>query len=125
MSNQELPTRGQLERELSQKIYAFYREKLQQNPSKIISQILEKKIVVVIEESISNTEKILIEQGKIKLAKEVRDNLDFSLKSELQELIKEVTGVKVIDILTDATLKTARTGIIIILDSMPQIRNNK
>jgi uncharacterized protein YbcI len=118
-----LPTRGQLERQISQKVQALYREQLGHQPSKVTCQIFDNKLALVIEQSITNAEQILLKQGKENLAEEVHSNLDDAIKSELKDLIREITKIEVIDVLSDATLETERTGTIVILESMPEVRN--
>lgn len=118
-----LLTRGQLERKISQDIQALYRNHLGHQPSKISCQFFDTKLAIIIENSITNTEQILVEEGKNDLAEKVRANLDNALKPELKKLIEEITKVEVIDILSDATLKTGRTGIIVVLSETPKVRN--
>jgi uncharacterized protein YbcI len=120
-----LLTRGQLERELSQKIQAFYRQHLGHQPSKVTCQLFNEKLAVIVEDSITNAEQILIQDGKEELAEKVRSNLDDAIKPQLQELIKEIVGVEVIDVLSDATLDTGRTGIIAVLSDNPKLRNRE
>ena len=119
----DLPTCGQLERKLSQAIQAFYRQHLGHQPSKVTCQLFDSKLAVIIENSITNAEQILVDEGKSDLAKKVRSNIDDAIQPELKKLIKEIAEVEVIDILSDATLATGRTGIIAVLTQTPQVRN--
>ena len=119
-----LLTRGQLERKLSQEIQAFYRRHLGHQPSKVTCQIFEDKLAVILEDSITNAEQILVEEGKTDLAEEVRSNLDDALHPELKKLIEKIAEVEVVDILSDATFDTGRTGIITVLNDTPQLRNS-
>ncbi|MDJ0596367.1 MAG: DUF2294 domain-containing protein [Pleurocapsa sp. MO_226.B13] len=118
-----LLTRGQLERQLSQEIQAFYRLHLEHRPSKVICQLFSTKLAIIIENSITNAEQILVEEGKNDLAQEVRSNLDEAIQPDLRQLIEKILRVKIIDILSDATFDTGRTGIIAILNKTPQVRN--
>ncbi|VEP13893.1 conserved hypothetical protein [Hyella patelloides LEGE 07179] len=118
-----LLTRGQLERKLSQKIQAFYNRNLGHQPSKVTSQFFDAKLAVIIEDSITNAEQILVDEGQNDLAEKVRSNLDDAIQPELKQLIEEITQVKVVDILSDATLDTGRTGIIVVLSKTPKVRN--
>ena len=118
-----LYTRGQLERKLSQEIQSLYRRHLGHQPSKVTCQIFDAKLAVIIEGSITNAEQILIEFGKQKLAEEVRSNLDNSIQSELRQLIENIAEVEIVDLLSDATLNTGRTGIIAIFNTTPKVRN--
>jgi len=119
----DMHTRGQLERELSQKIQAFYRSQLGHQPSKVTCQIFDTKLAVIIEDSITSAEQVLVDEGKSDLAKKVRSNLGDAIKPDLTKLIEEITKVEVVDMLTDATLETGRTGLIIILNQTPKVRN--
>ena len=119
----DLLTRGQLERQLSQQIQAFYRHQLGHQPSKVTCQLFDTKLAIVIEDSITNAEQILVEEGKSDLAAKVRSNLDDAIQPELKQLIENITEVKVVDLLSDATLDTGRTGIIAVLSDIPKVRN--
>lgn len=117
-----LPTRGQLERTLSQRIQALYRSQLGHRLSSIDCELLETKIAIVLEQSVTQPEQLLVEQGKDELVKTLHSELEQAIRPQLQALIEEVVGVSVLDLLSDATLETARTGIIAILAEAPQLR---
>lgn len=118
----ELQTRGQLERTLSQRLQAYYRQQLGHQPSKISCQLFDSKLAIILEDSITPAEKLLLKEGQEALAEKVRFSLNDATKPELKSLIEEVLAVDVIDLLTDATLDTGRTGIIAILENPPQVR---
>lgn len=118
-----IPTSGQLERNLSQKILAFYREQLGHLPSKVSCQIFEQKLTIIIEDSLTPAEQLLAENGQKDLAQQVRSSLDEVTQPPLEDLIEEVLKVKVTDLLSDATIETGRTGIIAILGDLPLVRN--
>lgn len=118
-----LLTCGQLERKLSQEIQAFYRQHLGHQPSKVTCQFFGTKLAIILENSITSAEKILMDEGKSELAQKVRSNLDDAIQPELKQLIETNTEVEVVDILSDATLDTGRTGIIVILSQTPTVRN--
>ncbi|GAB4226133.1 MAG: hypothetical protein Kow0049_04830 [Stanieria sp.] len=120
---ENLPTRGQLERQISQKIQAFYRNRLGHQPSKVTCQLFDQKLAIIIEESITQAEQILVQEGKKDLAEEVHSQLDDAIQPELKQVVEEIINVKIIDLLSDATLQTGRTGIIAVLDQTPQVRN--
>ncbi|AFZ36472.1 Protein of unknown function DUF2294 [Stanieria cyanosphaera PCC 7437] len=118
-----LPTRGQLERQISQKLQAFYRNRLGHQPSKITCQLFDQKLAIIIEESITQAEQILVKEGKKELAEQVHSQLDDAIQPELKQVVEEIIKVKIIDLLSDATLQTGRTGMIAVLDQTPQVRN--
>jgi uncharacterized protein YbcI len=118
-----LPTRGQLERSLSQQIQALYRNRLGHRLSAVDCELLENKIAIVLEQSVTQPEQLLAEQGKDDLVKALHVELDEAIQPQLKELIESVVGVAVIDLLSDVTLKTERTGMIVMLAEAPQIRD--
>ncbi len=117
------PTRGQLERTLSQRIQALYRTQLEHQPSKVTCQIFDEKIAIILEDSITQPEQLLLNSGQEKLAEQVRSELDEALQPQLKSLIEEVVGVAVIDLLSNAKLETGRTATVVILAQAPNFRN--
>ncbi|NEO27297.1 MAG: DUF2294 family protein [Kamptonema sp. SIO4C4] len=117
------PTCGQLERSLSQAIQAFYRDHLGQQPSQVTCQLFANQVAVVIENSITPTEQVLAQDGKEQFAKQVRMELNDVTQPQLQQIIADVLGVQVLDLLSDATLETSRTGVIAVLETTPDVRN--
>ncbi len=117
------PTRGQLERLLSQKLQALYREQLGHQPGKITCQLFDEKLAIIVENSITPPEQVLANNGQTELAEQVRSDLEKAIQPQLKALIEEILGVTVLDLLSDATLETGRTGIIAILDVTPEVRN--
>lgn len=116
------PTRGQVERTLAQRIQALYREQLGHQPTKVICQLSDQNVVIVMEGSITAPELLLAHTGRLELAEQVRSDLDDAIQPQLKALIEETLNVTVIEILSDATLETGRTGIIAVLTDTPSIR---
>lgn len=118
-----LPTRGQLERTLSQRIQALYRNLLGHRLDAIVCQLFDHRIVFTLENSITQPEQLLVSNGKEELAEELHTNLSEAIQPQIRELVEEVVGVSVTDLLSDATLETGRTGMIVILSELPQLRD--
>lgn len=118
-----VPTRGKLERSLAQGIQGLYRSLLGHQTSQALCNLLDNKLIIVIENAITQPEKMLAQNGQEDLASQVRSQLESVLEVALKDLIREVLGVGVIDLLSDATLETGRTGTIAILESAPQVRD--
>ena len=116
------PTRGQIERTLSQRIQAFYREQLGHQPSKVTCQLSDSNLLIVIENSITPPELLLAQSGRQELAEQVRSDIDEAIQPQLKEIIKEILNVDVLELLIDATLETGRTGIIGVLSDTPTFR---
>lgn len=118
-----LPTLKQLERTLKQRLQALYRQQLEHRPSKLSCQIFNSKVAIVLENSITQPEQVLVERGQEQLAQQVRSHLEDVLQPQLKALIEEVVGVSVIDLLSDSKLETGRTATIAVLAAKPQVRD--
>jgi uncharacterized protein YbcI len=116
------PTRGQIERTLSQRIQGFYREQLGHQPSKVTCQLNDRNLLIIIEDSITPPEQLLAKQGHQELAEQVRSDLDEAIRPQLKEIIEEILNVEVAEVLSDATLESGRTGVIAILNDLPSFR---
>ncbi|MBD2431156.1 MULTISPECIES: DUF2294 domain-containing protein [Fischerella] len=118
------PTRGQVERTLAQRIQALYREQLGHQPSKVTCRLSDTNLVIVIENSITPPEQLLAQTGRHELAEQVRSDLDEAIQPQLKELVEDILHVSVVEILSDATLETGRSGIIAILSETPDLRDS-
>ncbi|MBW4663434.1 MAG: DUF2294 domain-containing protein [Chroococcus sp. CMT-3BRIN-NPC107] len=121
--NPSSSTRGQIERTLSQRIQSLYRSQLEHTPSRVVCQIFDGKIAIILEDSITQPEQVLVDNGQQELAEKVRAELDEALQPQLKALIEEVVGISVIDLLSNAKLETGRSATIAILAESPQFRN--
>jgi len=116
-------TVGQLERSISQKVQALYKQHLGHQPSKVTCQLFDSKMAIILENSITQPEQLLMEEGSMELAEKVRADLNQAIKPQIKSLIESVLNVDVLDILSDAAIDTARTGIIVVLSNTPVVRN--
>ncbi|HAX85705.1 MAG TPA: hypothetical protein DCY91_05395 [Cyanobacteria bacterium UBA11370] len=123
MSEKVIPTRGQLERTLSQRIQSLYREQLGHQPSKVTVAITDERITILIEDAITQPEQLLVNLGREELTEQVRSDLDQAIQVSLRSLIEEVVGLEVVDLLSDTTLETGRAGSIAVLSDIPKFRN--
>ncbi len=124
MENILKPRSGQLEQSLSQRVESLYRDQLGHQPSQIICKLLEQRIAIFVENSITKPEQLLIDSGYQNLAERVRSNINQAMKSPLKTLIEEVVRVPVIDLLIDSALATGRTSTIAVLAAMPEVQDS-
>lgn len=117
-------TRGELERNISQDVIRFYVQQLGHTPDKVSCQICDNKLIIILDDSITLAEKVLIQEGESELAEEVRSKLDEAIQEPLKQLIENLIGINVVDLFSDATLETTRTGIIAVLSESPSFRQN-
>lgn len=117
------PSIGQLEREISQGISSLYNTQLGLRPSKVICHCFDKEIVITLEDSVTLVEQALVDGNYKKLADEVRVTLNKIIKPQIKDLIEEIIDRNVIDVISNSSLATNRTGIIAILEQSPAVRN--
>lgn len=118
----EKQTKGQLERALSQKIQKLYREHLAHSTGKVSCQLFNEKITIIVENSLTQPEQLLLrKQGDPELVEKVRSDLDAVIRPDIMAAIEETLNRKVEDLISDTTLKTGRTGIIVILEAAPKV----
>lgn len=117
-----LPTRGEMERSLSQSLQAFYRQQLSCRVGKISCHILDNKVAISIESPITSIEKLLDSSEDRQF---LRDRIDSIVKSEVMQSIKQNLGVEAIDLTIDTTIENNFTGILAFLCEKPPMRNPK
>jgi uncharacterized protein YbcI len=113
--------RGQLERNLAQRIQALYRTHLEHRLTEVSCQVFDNKVAIILENSVTRPVQMLAAQGKQELAEQVRSNVNQVLEPQLKALVEKVVGVEVIDWLSDAKLESGRTGTIAVLASQPKV----
>lgn len=123
---QELPTFGELERNLNQKIYKLYKEELKHSPQKVTSKFFGNQLTIVIENALTKVEQILMnEHNEIQVVENLNSAINNAIKSKLKNIIETILAVEVEDILYTSTIETKRTGAIVILSQIPQVRSPK
>ncbi len=101
---------------LSQKIKDVYREQLEHKLDKISFKLFDHTLVITLEGIITSPEKLLQENDRLDLAKQVRKAVDDVIHPQIQDIIEEVLRVKVIDFLSDTTIDNDMTGAIAIFE---------
>ncbi|MFH7025018.1 MAG: DUF2294 domain-containing protein [Heteroscytonema crispum UTEX LB 1556] len=118
-----IPTRGQIERNLTQRLQALYQEELGQRPRKVTCQFFDQKLAIVLEQITTPAEQFLVTNERQDFAEKLRLQLDAAIKPKVLSLIEEIAGVSVNTILINTDLNYAVSGIITILTSAPLIRD--
>jgi uncharacterized protein YbcI len=109
------PTRGQLERSLSQQIQKLYREELGHSTGKVICQLRDDQLTIIIESSLTQPEKLLLQEFEPERVEQLRSDLDDVVRPKLISLVEESLHRAVVDLMSDTTLETGRTGFVVIL----------
>ncbi|PSB05518.1 hypothetical protein C7B62_25045 [Pleurocapsa sp. CCALA 161] len=120
-----VPSRGEMERNLSQSIQAFYRDRLSCRVGKISCHIFGNQVAIIVENSVTSLERVLNNSEDQNFVRDLRNRIDCIVKSELITKIKQIIGVEVIDLTIDTTLEHNFTGVLVLLNEMPQTRKTK
>ena len=124
--NRQLPTLGQLERQLSQSIQKLYREELGHSPQKVTCKFFKNQLSILIEDALTAVEKTLVNRdNEDKTAKKLNFAINDSIRLKLKNIIETVLAIEVEDILFSSNMDTMRAGAIVILGQLPQIKNPK
>ena len=121
-TNNVLPTRGQLERYISQTLQSLYRSQFGQLPSKITCHIFDDKVAIVAENVTTDLEKILSDNSKLDLASNIRSAIDETFVANVKQQIADILGVEVTELIVDSVLDTGYLGIILFLSDLPKMR---
>lgn len=119
----EYPTVGELQRTLTQRIQALYRQHLEHQPSRITCQLFDRALLVLMEDALTQPELLLERSGHPELVATVRNKLEQVIQPQLKALVETVLDVPVQDVLNDSKVETGRSGLIFILTTMPKVRN--
>ena len=122
---QTIPTRGEMERSLSQFVQAFYRNQLGCRTDKVSCHILNNQVAIAIENPITPIEKLLNNSGEDDFINDLRDRIDTLVKQELLSQLKTVLGVEVIALTIDTALDNNLTGVVALLAQKPAVRDTK
>lgn len=102
---------------MSQSIQKLYREQLGHSTGKITCQLRDDNLTVVIESSLTQPEQVLLEGSEASQVEKIRANLDEAVRPKVIEIVQKTLNRPVVDILSDTTLETERTGLVIVLGS--------
>lgn len=106
----------QLQQSLFSELQQLYERELEQKLSQISCQVFERTLVIFMEGTITQPEKILAANENKLLAQKVRASLDRIIQPQIKSVIEEVLGMKVVDFLSDTTLDANGTGAIVVFE---------
>ena len=118
-------TRGELERNLSQSIQAFYRSKLGSRTEKVSCHLINEQVAIAIKNPLTPVETLLNGAADSQFARSLRDRIDTIIKQDLIATIENNLGVEVIAMTIDTTVDNNLTGIVALLSQKPKTRDSK
>ena len=119
-------TKGQIEAEVSEAIIKFEKEYMGRGPLETKSYIIDDLILVRLKDVLTQAEKQLAKAGEnLKgrdLIKQVRIELLEKGRPLLESAILKITGIKIVSLHTDISVKTGERIIIFTLADKPQFK---
>ena len=117
-------TGGQVEAEISEAIIKFEKEYMGRGPLETKSYIIDDLILVRLKDVLTRAEKQLAKAGENRkgrdLIKQVRIELLEKGRPLLESAIQKITGIKIVSLHTDISVKTGERMIIFTLADKPQ-----
>lgn len=120
-----LPTRGQLERQLSQAILLSYRSQFGHLPSKVVCHLFSDKLAIIVEDIMTAVEKLLLENSYLDLAKETRLGIDRVFSLQVKQEIERILQIESVGLIGDSCLDNNCLGMIAILTNAPAVRSSR
>lgn len=117
-SDRSDPMESFIEQTIAERIRELYITQLGQQPSLILCQQLEGKLMILLEDGLTQPERLLLAQGQTSLVRQVRDSLHSILQPKICSIIKSAHpawGVAVVDLLINTQLATGRVSLIAVL----------
>lgn len=122
MDMEQMPTRGQLERQLSQEAQALYRSLFGHLPQKVVCHIFADKIAIIAEDTVTAIEQMLQNNSQSELASDIRTAISEAFAIRLRQKIREIMGLQVVDLVCDSSLDSGYLGAIAFLEKTPNTR---
>lgn len=120
MTKNLFQTQEQLEQKVLECVQDAYLKILGHQPQQVSCKLLDKNLTVVIEDSLTQPEQLLISSGKEELAQQVRTNLHLAFEPYLKSTIEEVTSISLTNLISKSSLDSGRTSIVAILAHAPE-----
>jgi len=88
---------------------------------KVSCRLFDNKLIIVVENSLTQPEQLLLQGGSSQRVEELHMDLTKLVRPQVVELVEDVLNLEVVDLLSDTTLETGRTGLVIILSGRPDV----
>ncbi|MGD1918490.1 MAG: Na-translocating system protein MpsC family protein [Pleurocapsa sp.] len=118
-------TRGEMERNLSQSVQAFYRSQLGCSTEKVSCHIINEQVAIAIKNPITPLESLLNSSIDSQFVQDLRDRIDTIIKQDLVSTIEKILGVEVMAMTINTTVNNNLTGIVALLSQKPATRDSK
>jgi uncharacterized protein YbcI len=118
-------TRGQIERAVTQRIQRLYRDLVGQRPSRVVTHLVDGKLLVILQDSISPVERLLWQTGHDAIALQLQQIIADTLKPLFKSLVEETVGVQVLTVLFSEDIESGFASLTALLADQPKTRPPK
>jgi uncharacterized protein YbcI len=115
-------TRGQIERTVTQQIQRLYRDLVGQRPSRVVTHLVDGKLLVILHDSISPVERLLWQTGHDLIALQLQQIIADALKPLFKSLVEETLGVAVLSVLFSEDIESGFASLTALLADQPKTR---
>ncbi|MDJ0735681.1 MAG: DUF2294 domain-containing protein [Nostocaceae cyanobacterium] len=105
-----------LEQVLSKQIKSLFYQQLGHQIDEINCNFFDSKLAIVIKNALTKAELLLIQHGHEEIAKKFRNSIEEIIQPELRNLIEEVTGVEITQMLFATHLDANCVSLIVLFD---------
>ncbi|GAB4535062.1 MAG: hypothetical protein Tsb0014_21790 [Pleurocapsa sp.] len=116
---------GQLERTVEKYIHSMLSKKIGHYPDKIICYLFSDKLVIVIENTLNQIEKFLIQGNQQQTVQQARSQIKETVKNELITPIETILKIDVVGFMLDTVLEPDYTRIVVLLSDVPQVNTSQ
>jgi uncharacterized protein YbcI len=109
-----------LEQVLPQHIQALYLNQIGQETGRVTCRLFDRQLIIIIENTVTKLEKLLLRSGQETLARQIRWNLEDIIRPSFRKLVGEVINTPVADLLLSTHLDTGHTSAIALLAEAPR-----
>ena len=113
-----------IEQVISQNIYSLLWTQLKHKPSEIHCKLYENQLTVIIKNALTKPEQLLILNGYVEVANEVRKSIEQILEPHLKKIIEEVIGVKISELLFATHPQSDYISLIALMTVKPKVTTN-
>lgn len=114
---------NQIENSLINRIRSLYVAELERQPSRITCQLLEGQLAILLEDALTQPERLLFDRGRTALVQQVRQGLHEILKPRVRAVIEEVIQVPILDLMMAAQLETGYVSFVAVLGRPQNLAN--
>lgn len=114
-----------IEQIISQNIYSLFWTQLKHKPSEVGCKFYDNQLTIVIKNGLTKPEQLLMLNGYIEVAKEVRNSIEQILQPQLKKIIEEAIDTKISELLFATHPEADYVSLIALMTASPKITASK